>query len=257
MTAVIEELRMLSRSLIKRMRVDLTCATEEVNFDGEEEAEESLIDSTIMSHSTRWLAHPKTLRLSTRKRPSPNDDGTRTRNFARMAKSGPMPNFIFGLATDVETLSRKLVDEALLPLFRKLHPERSGWDLSLVNICATNMSLAAGDSKNSTGRDIARMFNRQESVLKDWRIMENEPSKARNNERNVNSPLELQARQAKSENESSDVVQGGSEDVWIRSQETVNDLDELDYTNGNICKLCGANMPAFALAAHLRFHSAR
>jgi len=49
-----------------------------------------------------------------------------------------------------------------LALFRRLHPEKSGWNLSLLNIAVTNMVDIAGDRKQN--RDIGSMFQKQESV---------------------------------------------------------------------------------------------
>ena len=83
-----------------------------------------------------------------------------------------MPSYIFSLTVSIEVLSAKLVEEALMPLFKKLHPEKSDWNLSLVNVCATNMATTASDSrgKGGSGRDISRMFRRQDEVLREWRV---------------------------------------------------------------------------------------
>lgn len=162
---------MLARSLIKRMRLDLTSTMEDegIAMTSEADDEDSIhIDSA--STTRRWIAHPKTLRLSTRPRPPLNPDGTRSRTFNRISKSTNMPTFVFGLTHDVGTLAEKLVAETLVPLFRKLHPEKSGWNLSLVNLCVTNMSLAASDGKDGAGRDIGRMFKKQDDVLREWKI---------------------------------------------------------------------------------------
>jgi DNA polymerase iota len=80
-----------------------------------------------------------------------------------------MPNFVFSLKDSLETISGRLVIETLTSLFRKLHPEKSGWDLSLINIAATNMVDAASE-KGGTGRDIAKMFRRQDDLFKQWRV---------------------------------------------------------------------------------------
>ena len=154
LAAVTKELTMLSKSLIVRMRTDLT-APDEVD----DILQDSSKDETQLSHRNdaeslpfRWIAHPKNLRLSTRPRPPLNAGGSRQRSFARISKSGPMPSFIFNLNAEMDTLAARIVDEALLPLFRQLHPEKSGWDLSLVNVCATSMTMGASKSGTGEGR---------------------------------------------------------------------------------------------------------
>jgi DNA polymerase iota len=162
---VTKELHILATSLLRRMHTDL--------LEDEGDDEQALENNATTNHipAKRWLAHPKTIRLSTRPRPAQNPDGSRNRSFARISKSAPMPNFVFNLKESVETLVERLVTETLLPLFRRLHPEKSGWNLSLVNIAAANMADAARD-KGGVGRDIAKMFRQQDGVLKQWRVEE-------------------------------------------------------------------------------------
>ncbi|KAI9753803.1 MAG: histone acetyltransferase [Chaenotheca gracillima] len=187
-----KELLMLSKSLIKRLHLDLLEDESEDDGDKGESGDSSGPSSepaALQKHSERpkckrWLAHPKTLRLSTRPRPPLNPDGTRTRSFNRISRSCPMPNFIFSLSENVDALAERLVKETLLPQFRKLHPERSGWNLSLVNVAATNMVETAtvvdlgasaaggvgGGPEKGADRDIGRMFKTQERFLKEWRV---------------------------------------------------------------------------------------
>ncbi|EKG21709.1 DNA-repair protein [Macrophomina phaseolina MS6] len=188
---VTKELKMLALSLVRRMRLDLL---EDGERDEEAERDSRLgleicaptspllnaeeITTTAARVRTpahqpvrqRWIAHPRTLRLSTRPR-SPVDPATNTRprTFARISRSAPLPNFIFSLTTPFDSLAERLVNEALLPLFRRLHPEKSGWNLSLVNVAVTNMADSAGDAKTSSGRDIGHMFKKQNEVLNQWR----------------------------------------------------------------------------------------
>jgi len=190
--AVVRELKMLAISLIKRMRVDLLEESGDnddhqpvpaMDRSADQEQHDDDHDSYGIGSgigplptavvTKRWLAHPKTLRVSTRPRPPANPDGTRMRSSNRISRSGPLPNFIFSLKENVEALAERLVAEALLPMFRKLHPsDRSGgWDLSLLNVAVTNMADAANDKrKGASGRDISKMFERQEDVLKAWRV---------------------------------------------------------------------------------------
>jgi DNA polymerase iota len=161
MSEVVGELRTLAKSLIRRMHIDLL-----------EDDEAPLIDNTTTNFAKkRWLAFPKTIRLTTRPRPPQNPNGTRNRALARISRSGPMPNFIFNLNESVDSLAERLAMEILIPLFRKLHPEKSGWNLSLINIAAANMVEGSSD-KGGVGRDIAKMFARQDDVLKEFRVQE-------------------------------------------------------------------------------------
>ncbi|KAI4637133.1 hypothetical protein J4E93_010649 [Alternaria ventricosa] len=171
--AVTKELRMLARRLLERMHTDLL-----------EEEDDNTPDLSTAPTSAppkpmkRWLAHPKSLRLSTRPRAPQNPDGTRNRSFARISKSGPMPTFVFSLKDNnnntMDAVVEKLLQETVLPLFRKLHPEKKGWNLSLVNVAVTNMADAARE-RGGVGRDIGKMFRRQDEVLRQWRV-DDEPA---------------------------------------------------------------------------------
>lgn len=105
---------MLAFSLIQRLRLDLTTVGSHL----EDQVE------GIRKGSNRcprqWLAHPRTVRLSTRPRPPLNPDGSRPRIFTRISKSGSMPSFVLNLETSIDELSDKLVSETVLPLFRRL-----------------------------------------------------------------------------------------------------------------------------------------
>ena len=224
-----KELLMLSGSLIRRMHIDLT---EEDNFDIPEGGQSS----------QRWLAHPKTLRLSTRPRPALNPDGSRNRNFSRISRSAPMPNLIFNLNESDEVLAEKLVHEALIPMFRKLHPEKAGWNLSLVNVAVTNMAETAAETKDSEGRDIGRMLKRQDEVLKDWKVTDED------------TPPKGDLIRNDSELESDTVAQepyGSDNDTEQEEWDSDDSESELMHT----CALCGSMIPIFAATAHDRYHS--
>jgi DNA polymerase iota len=92
------ELVVLTASLIRRMRTDLLDKSEE---------------------TSRWLAHPRTLRLSTRPRNAPETDGIRTYNANRISRSAPLPGFIFNLDENLDALAERLVQECLLSMFRE------------------------------------------------------------------------------------------------------------------------------------------
>lgn len=241
---VVKELGTLARSLITRMHTDLL-ETEE-----DEESNKTL----AVGHQQRWAAYPKTLRLSTRPRPPRNADGSRNKSFNRISRSTAMPNFVFSLKESVDTVADRLVGETLVPLFRKLHPEKSGWDLSLINVAATNMVDAANDSKGGAGRDISKMFKRQDTARREWSF-ENEDVPAGEMEQETVLIDSNEAQQLANRGHR------GSEDIPSRSQEhdaaeTAEwEEDEEDSAEDIFeCERCGALMPVFASAAHDRWH---
>lgn len=209
-----KQLLLLSERLINRMRIDLT-------EDDEDDPK-----------SKRWMAHPRTLRLSTRPRPPTNADGVRPRTFHRISKSAALPSFVFNLAEHISSLAEKLVVEVLSSLFRKMHAESNqGWNISLINIAVTNMAETAADTKDSDGRDIGRMFRRQEDVLKDFRV--------------VDGPEDT----VESGGVASDRIAQQSEATW---QSDESDEEPEPYT----CPKCQATVPVFAMYAHEQFHKA-
>ena len=232
---VIRELTNLSRSLLIRMRVDLLI--------DDEDPSQSISDTGPDASQKRWLAHPETIRLSTRPKAPLNSDGTRLRTFKRISHSGALPQFVFNHSDGVHTLAEKLVQECLLTMFRRLHPEKQGWNLSLINIAVTNMAEAAGDTRTANGRDISNMFRRQEDVLKDFRIFDREEDSI--------------------EKESGNLTDYARSEEQVSAQWTADDDDEAeddqgaetDFDGGERCGVCGAQMPSFALAAHARFHN--
>ena len=243
---------MLAKSLLVRMHTDLL-------------EDDETTDSTA---TQRWIAHPKTIRLSTRPRPPPNADGTRTRSFNRISRSGPLPGFVFSLKDNADAIVEKLLQETLLPMFRRLHPQQSGWNLSLMNIGVTNMVEAASEDGKGTGRDIGRMFKQQEDVLREWKVedLDIPPDSIQTRSEVVRDEAELHTHQAEpsaGREAFYDVVVAGSEDVIYPTQNTVDELamwEDDGNGDGNEegqerCHECGAVMPAFALAAHQRFHS--
>lgn len=242
---------MLSESLIKRLRLDLTSLVDDGDMGTALDREqEDLAIGTKATASRRWIAHPNTLRLSTRLRPPLNTDESRSRNFARVSKSSSMPSFVFSLSQDTTVLAGKLVEETLLSLFRKLHPEKSGWNVTLINLCATNMSMNASDGKAGAGRDIGTMLRRQEDVLKDWKIADVDvaPSDDELDDRQIGSRCRPENAGVGSE-DALPSTQGSifSDGAWDSEGEE-NDL-------GDRCQQCGATMPSFAMNAHERFHS--
>ncbi|KAK6002143.1 hypothetical protein QM012_001781 [Aureobasidium pullulans] len=247
---VLKQLKKLSCSLIERMRIDLVTADDDDpgQSPGDSEQEQkNVADDDEMVHipaqstnakvrSPRWLAHPKTIRLSTRPRLPLNPDGTRARSFKRISHSAPLPNYVLSLANPIDVIGEKLVHDTLIGMFRKLHPEKAGWNLSLVNLAVTNMAEAGGESRTANGQDIGSMFKRQETVHKEFTAYADEQ-------------ILPQAESArKSSLEESSFPLNSNFDVddnsWIEEE---NEEDER-------CGICGMSVPLFAMPAHLRFH---
>jgi DNA polymerase iota len=286
--AVTKELRMLARRLLERMHADLV---EEEEEEDDDDANNQHTGSETSKPMKRWLAHPKTIRLSTRPRPPQNPDGSRNRSFARISKSASMPTFVFSFKEDMGTIVDKLIHETLLPLFRKLHPEKRGWNLSLVNVAATNMADAASE-KGGVGRDIGKMFKRQDEVLRQWRVEEEEEepaqSQAEQGEWVTEEPAmfeqrilmmeepdqtqedEYMAEEPWLKERKRELAQGqqvlerhGSEDIPTSSQgveSLVTDVwesEDEDVVDDDSfrCEACGAKMLAFAMGAHYRWHA--
>ena len=253
-----KELGALSKSLLRRMRLDLTELDDDPN--DLEDHKEELADNETSSISRRWLAHPRTLRLSTRPRPPVMPDGTRSRSFNRISRSAPMPSFVFSLRDTIEVLAEKLVRDALIPAFRKLHPEPSGWNLSLVNIAAVNMMPVGSDHKSAGGRDISRMFKRQDEVLKPWKVEDiDETITEKSHWVQTEDSREKLAQSIKKPSANQELGNGNStkestvnlgadtdsEEVWNSEGET---------EHGSKCRICGLVLPEFAMSAHERFH---
>lgn len=245
MPELMKQLDLLARSLIKRMRIDLL--TDEDDFEESKgDVEEHITNGSNTSLvNKRWLAHPRTLRLTTRPRLPLLPDGTRQRTMKRISHSCPLPNFIFSLHDSVGVLADKLVHEFLVTMFRKLHSEKAGWDLTLVNLAVTNMAEAAGESKTANGRDIGSMFKRQEDVLKDFRVTDLADEITCDVETSDADRPENGAHPEKIVDGSAEVE--GDEDGW-------DDGDGSDVAT-EFCSSCGSHIPSFAMVAHQRFHA--
>ena len=217
---VYHQLNMLARSLIKRMWIDL--------LDSDDDS-----DPADDTPKKRWMAHPRVIRLTTRPRKGMNADGTRARSFARISRSGPLPSFVFDTFASVDVLAQRLVEECLMSLFKKLHPEKDGWNLSLVNIGVTNMEEGVGGTTGE--RDISKMFRGQDELLREWKVEDRDMP-----------PDEGSARQDRTE------FVSGSQNDGARNVDM--EWDEEDG-EGDCCSMCGAHLPAFALAAHERYHA--
>lgn len=258
MPQVLKELRRLATSLIKRMHTDL--------LEDDDDPESG------SGSKKRWSANPKTVRLSTRPRPPPNADGTRTRSFNRISRSGPLPSFVFNLNNGIDSIVERLVQECLVPMFKRLHPPHAVWNLSLINIGVTNMvETAREDGGGAGGRDISKMFKRQESTLREWRVADRDvpPDPVHGNDNNHHHNHQQAEPSAgdgapndDNDHDDNDDILASSEDaIYETQQNSIDDAwqeeedDDDERPSCEICRRCGAMMPAFAIPAHERFHS--
>ncbi|KAF5984107.1 DNA polymerase iota subunit [Fusarium coicis] len=206
---ITEELHKLSCSLIRRMRTDLLVPDDGADTPG----------------AQKWIARPKTLRLSLRTWAYLHS--AQGQNYSRVSRSGSLPLFIFDSKDDIAHIAERLVSEALLPLLRRLSPEKGQrWNLQMLNICVANMVVGAADDKTGAGRDISVMFKRQDEVLKPFQVMEDK-------------------HVAQSEETTQTVSEGDGE------EEEDNDWETGDNA---LCPLCGHCIPLFAVSAHQRYH---
>ena len=259
MEEVKRELLMLATSLLRRMHLDITVMSNDKSHRLPQD--EELTSSANAKAHRQWLAHPRTLRLSTRPRPPRNPDGSFHRSFNRISHSGPFPNFVFDMKGDLADSANRLVSESLIPLFRKLHPEKSGWNLSLMNVAVTNIVPAAAGGKEGSGRDIGKMFKMQDDVLKSFKVEDGGiwplgQTMGTFDRQHHHPPLNAQHIYNPNQIE----VPHGSEEDVIPTQASSNRDDTWNSdcgepSLGGRCKTCGIIMPHFAAAAHERFHA--
>ncbi|KAK8094424.1 hypothetical protein PG997_001109 [Apiospora hydei] len=271
---LMRELQALSRSLIRRMRADLVVADDDDNshpLTG--------VSAAVPGTGTpqKWLAYPKTIRLSTRvkSRPSVTDASQqaappRDNYYNRSSRNSPLPTFVFSLKDGIDYVAERLVHEAILPLFRRLHSERQNWNLALVNICVTNM-VPTGNEDGSIGggRDISKMFKTQDAKLKEFTVYSNDPpapvaTVKPNSSREPKNPSEngaAEAAQGPSGAAESIANDNNSHDQQMEDIETEGTVmawdDDDDDEDGECrrCPECGQRTPEFAMSAHRRFHA--
>lgn len=240
------ELLKLTASLLRRMHVDLV---EEEGHDDAETQHLALtngLDAGSRAPQKRrtWLAHPKTLRLSTRPKTSYKDG--KPYNWGRASRSQPLPTFVFSStnSTEDDAVVGRLVREILLPTFFALNPDKGGWNIGMINICVTSMvPTAAEPGAAGSGRNISQMFKRQEDVLREFRV--------RDENEDETGPQETVIREGSASGECSD-DDGMDLDGADYADSESGSWDDLDGTQA--CGRCGHNIPPFALAAHERYH---
>ncbi|KAB5585325.1 impB/mucB/samB family protein [Coniochaeta sp. 2T2.1] len=224
------QLRLLAGSLLRRMHVDL--------LEDDDGQPSSTINQGKTDKSRRWLAHPKTIRLTTR--PYYRADSGKPYNYARVSRSQPLPGFVFVLTTPREALADRLVDEVLLPMFRKLNLASEKWNVGLVNVCVANMVAVGGENGGiGGGRDIGAMFRRQEDVLREFRVYD---------EDGVDSQERMEVE------EIGDIPQVTVEEVEKDEESDAEAWEEDDRDGLESCSRCGHLIPSFALIAHERYH---
>ncbi|KAK6955338.1 hypothetical protein Daesc_002971 [Daldinia eschscholtzii] len=260
---LMRELRAIATSLVRRMRVDLAVAD-----DPDHSSPASQQDG---QPQLRWIAYPRTLRLSTFIRPKPNS--TIPENLGRRSRSQPLPSFVLNLKdTSIEAVAERLASEALLPLFRRLHSERQGWNLALINVCVANMVMVARSSETGNGggaggaRDIGRMFRTQEDKLREWTVYDPTPiapvldstsSSACVTDTN-DDVMDIEEVNKEKGVEAVEVVEElieTSDPVAISLDSDADAWEEEDEDESQRCHLCGHIIPIFAILAHERFHS--
>jgi DNA polymerase iota len=231
------ELRALSTSLLRRMHVDL------VEEDPKRDAP---------GGSQRWVAHPKTIRLTTRPKTSPSD--AIPYNAGRTSRSQPMPNFIFSFSMLRDAIIEKLASEVLLPMFLKLNPAQRQWNIGLINICAANMVVTGNDDGLGSGRDISAMFRRQEDVLREWTVYSDDgvpQNQGQGSPPNVDGEGAISGDNAPAPNDADFGNQGAEEE----EDSGTKTWEEDGWHGTEHCHRCDLLIPAFALLAHQRYHA--
>ncbi|KAL2759567.1 hypothetical protein ACRALDRAFT_2050143 [Sodiomyces alcalophilus JCM 7366] len=218
LTQIDEELRKLSASLVRRMRMDL------------------LTEDKPTEHGTsnqRWMAHPKTLRLSIRSWPAKSE--MPDWDFSRTSRSQPLPNFVFSLRESVEAIAERLTSDILFPMLKRFHPEKNHkWDLQLINVCVANMAPSGSQAGTNVGRDISIMFKRQDDVLRQW--------KADTGFIGQEDCLRAEAVAVSEQGYGSGDGDDDVEILWEGEDGTAK------------CAQCGYSIPLFAVPAHARYH---
>ena len=245
------EMLLITASLLRRMHADLL--------------EDDIAQTqTLAASPRRWLACPKTVRLTTRPYTSPSEG--KPYNWARTSRSTALPGFVFSHTMASEQIVEKLVAEILLPLFYKINTAPRGWNTGLLNVCVTNMAGPASDG--GSVRDISTMFRRQDEVLREFTVYDTTRL----------GPADLMegVHETKTGSETVTIVEtaekSGEEESCIEAvewevekKETSFDSDDDGWeeqpghgssqeADTERCALCRHLMPRFALAAHRRFH---
>ena len=249
------ELVKLSKSLITRMYSDLSEPLEQSNdhmidHPSLHTAGQSVVANASTVLDRRWLAIPRTLRISTRSRPIRNFERIQPRLPNRVSRSVPLPSFILNYG-NLRDLSLRLVKEVVFSTFKKLHPTQ--FEISLINLAVTNIVATAGADGDIIIPDISRMFKQQGTIS-----TKNRPQ----NESTPQRPTGIAGPSGCQREAENSLVGGrladGSDDKIINLSSSTDDelwdSEDQELMDGDTCNLCGVAMPDFAKEAHFRFH---
>jgi DNA polymerase iota len=262
------EMSFIAASLLRRMHIDLLDDDAPTAQNQTQAATQTPLPST-----KRWLACPRTIRLTTRPYTSPTDG--KPYNWARTSRSAPLPSFVFNQSMSSEEIVEKLVVETLLPLFFKLNPAPKGWNTGLINVCVTNMAGPA--VSQGWVRDIGAMFRRQDDVLREFTVYDNggAPSFEREGAQEEKGPEvvvvdvgcglrgeqgggmevgDVHLAEAGGDGEGRGLDEDQvfeSDGAWDEYRGQTSSQEE----GSERCPLCRRFLPVFALAAHERYHS--
>ncbi|KAK1761114.1 hypothetical protein QBC47DRAFT_369144 [Echria macrotheca] len=244
MSEIRREMVLIAASLLRRMHVDLLAADDEPDTP----------KTTQGSRSRKWLACPRTIRLTTRPYTSPADN--KPYGWARASRSTALPGFVLSLSMTPDQIVEKLVAETLMPLFHKLNPAPRGWNTGLINICVTNMVGGGTANDGGTTRDIGVMFRRQDDLLKEFTVYDDEApasaAAAMAEEKTASPEKEVPAVAVREVDEEDE-----GDESWEEEEEHDDGGHGSSQGESNVepCPLCGHVLPLFALAAHERFHA--
>ncbi|KAK4042316.1 hypothetical protein C8A01DRAFT_44696 [Parachaetomium inaequale] len=219
----------ITSSLLRRMHTDLV----EEDVSPTTSTASTANPVTNSSSSSRWLARPRTLRLSTRPYTTPQDD--KPYNWARHSRSCPLPSFVFNTSLPQEERAERLVTETLLPLF---YNTGGGWNIGLLNVCVANMSAGGGGGVG----DIGAMFRRQEGVLREFTVYARDEGEEEEEEGHG-----LEQKEEEEEEEGGLVT-----DTWDNGDDDDDDTPEEE--DSVLCPVCDRLVPRFAVSAHERYH---
>ncbi|RPB28082.1 DNA/RNA polymerase [Terfezia boudieri ATCC MYA-4762] len=223
----------------------------------------------------RWLACPRTFRLSLRPR-----DMTGPYS-ARISKSAPLPRYVFARDSCAEALAGRLVRDVGLPLLRKMGKVGEG-ELQLVNVAVVNMEESKAGEAVMAGVDIEKVFagkkvtaegsrNKNDEDM-DWEkeVREIERVYKMLGEKGVEGDHKLAEEIDGISNEEDTIVDGQNlgivgvmkpidnqiepgigEDLWVKAD----DNGELSDMDGNGTDIVPAEAPTLRPIAHLRTKS--
>ncbi|KAK4122609.1 DNA/RNA polymerase [Parathielavia appendiculata] len=294
------ELHAITASLLRRMHIDLlddttttTTSPPPPTSNQHHNHRHPSSKSTPTMTAKKWLAQPKTLRLSTRQYIPLSEHQYHQQNndpsaWARTSRSCTLPSFALDISLPLEQIATRLVDETLLPLFWKMNPNppvepskpkdaaggvsgggggeseqrNKAWGIGLINVCVTNM-VGAG---SAGARDIGEMFRGVHRRNDGTGAVVAEAVGMRShdcdNDGAGDDGLGERRREATTGLEVERSGNGGDDDLEVVRDDGEGEDDgtwdnDTDTSEGDVdrCALCDRFIPRFALSAHERYHS--